>query len=55
LKNAHDLLKQIMNEVDTNHDGKIQYEGMNIKVLLQVSIVPADHVPTANLYQPPWA
>ncbi|TWU75653.1 hypothetical protein ED733_007179 [Metarhizium rileyi] len=26
LKNASDLLKQIMKEVDTNHDGKIQYE-----------------------------
>ena len=27
LKNADDLLKQIMREVDTNKDGKIQYEG----------------------------
>ncbi|EFY99297.2 mitochondrial carrier protein [Metarhizium robertsii] len=26
LKNANELLKQIMKEVDTNHDGKIQYE-----------------------------
>ena len=27
LKNADELLRQIMDEVDTNHDGKIQYEG----------------------------
>lgn len=27
LKNADHLLKQIMTEVDTNRDGKIQYEG----------------------------
>ncbi|KJZ78820.1 hypothetical protein HIM_01593 [Hirsutella minnesotensis 3608] len=26
LKNADDLLKQILDEVDTNHDGKIQYQ-----------------------------
>lgn len=27
LKNADAMLKKIMNEVDTNGDGKIQYEG----------------------------
>lgn len=27
-KNANHLLKQIMKEVDTNRDGKIQYEGI---------------------------
>lgn len=27
MKNADDLLQQIMEEVDTNRDGKIQYEG----------------------------
>ena len=28
MKNADDLLKQIMDEVDTNRDGEIQYEGI---------------------------
>jgi solute carrier family 25 (mitochondrial phosphate transporter), member 23/24/25/41 len=27
MKNADDMVKKILNEVDTNHDGKIQYEG----------------------------
>lgn len=27
MKNADELLKQIMDEVDTNRDGRIQYEG----------------------------
>lgn len=27
MKNADDMLKQIMTTVDTNRDGKIQYEG----------------------------
>lgn len=28
MKNADHLLHRIMKEVDTNRDGKIQYEGM---------------------------
>ncbi|KAK2593976.1 hypothetical protein QQS21_008335 [Conoideocrella luteorostrata] len=32
LKNADTLLKQIMKEVDTNHDGKIQYEEFRVFV-----------------------
>lgn len=28
MKNADQMLKQIMDEVDTNKDGKIQYDGM---------------------------
>ncbi|KAG6065057.1 hypothetical protein E4U32_007811 [Claviceps aff. humidiphila group G2b] len=32
LKNASDLLKQIMREVDTNRDGKIQYEEFRVFV-----------------------
>lgn len=27
MKNADDMMKRILNEVDTNGDGKIQYEG----------------------------
>lgn len=27
MKNADDMLKEIMKTVDTNRDGKIQYEG----------------------------
>lgn len=27
MKNADEMLKQIMNEVDSNKDGKIQYDG----------------------------
>lgn len=32
LKNAHEMLKRIMDEVDTNGDGKIQYEGMPVSL-----------------------
>lgn len=32
MKNADDMLKRIMNEVDKNQDGKIQYEGMLLPV-----------------------
>lgn len=28
MKHADDMLKQILDEVDTNKDGKIQYDGM---------------------------
>ena len=30
MQNADDMLKQILKEVDTNEDGKIQYEGMKV-------------------------
>lgn len=60
LKNANELLKQIMKEVDTNHDGKIQYEGMLCRLempfqfffpsffFLLPSLSSSYHVPTAN-------
>lgn len=31
MKNADGMLKQIMHEVDTNRDGKIQYDGIPIQ------------------------
>lgn len=30
MQNADDMLKQILKEVDTNQDGRIQYEGTHI-------------------------
>jgi hypothetical protein len=33
LKNAEDLLQDVMKAVDTNGDGKIQYEGMLLALI----------------------
>ncbi|KHN97784.1 calcium dependent mitochondrial carrier protein [Metarhizium album ARSEF 1941] len=40
LKNANNLLKQIMKEVDTNHDGKIQFEALSACVARHTNAVP---------------
>lgn len=44
MKNADDMLKQIVREVDSSGDGKIQYEG--IPTLTKILIVHLATAPT---------
>lgn len=46
MKNADGMLKQIMDEVDTNKDGKIQYDGMLFRLFFGSTTTshPPDHV-----------
>lgn len=40
MKNADDMLKRIMDEVDKNRDGKIQYEGAHASISISTPEVP---------------